>query len=65
VIPAAASLQLAKSFRQSLLLAAVIGAFSVLVGITAAFLLDIPAGATVVMVNFLVFLLAMAWRRLA
>jgi zinc transport system permease protein len=65
VIPAAAALQLAKSFFQSIYLAAIIGIFSVLSGITLAFLFDFPAGATVVMVNFVVFLLSLAWRKLA
>lgn len=65
VIPAAASLQIAKSFKGALLISSSIGVFSVLSGISFAFLADLPAGATIVMINFLVFLLAFAWRKLA
>jgi zinc transport system permease protein len=38
--------------------AAIIAAFSVLAGITTSFYADLPAGATVVMVNFLLFVLS-------
>ncbi len=64
VIPAAAALQLSRNFRGALIASGLIGAFSVLAGISVAFVADLPAGATIVMANFLAFLVFFAWRKL-
>ncbi len=55
VIPAAAALLLAKSFRQALVVASLVAFFSVVLGLLAAFYLDLPASATVVLLSFLCF----------
>lgn len=63
VIPAAAGLQLARQFRQALWLAAGASVVSVIGGILAAFLFDLPASATIVLLSFLLFCVGFAWRR--
>jgi zinc transport system permease protein len=56
--PAASALQMAKGFKSAMITASIIAVFSVLTGITISFYADLPAGATVVMVNFLLFVLS-------
>lgn len=63
VIPAAAGLQVATSFRRAQVYAALTAVVSVVGGIAAAFVLDLPASATVVLLSFLLFCLSFALRR--
>jgi zinc transport system permease protein len=58
ILPASTALQIAKGFKAAMIIAAVIAVFSVLAGITISFYADLPAGATVVLVNFLLFVLS-------
>jgi len=55
VIPAAAGLLLAANFRQALSLSSFVACLSVVLGLVAAFYLDLPASATVVITSFLLF----------
>ncbi len=55
VIPAAAGLQVAVTFKQALSLSCAVSFFSVLVGLSAAFLFDLPASATIVLLAFVIF----------
>ena len=55
VIPAAAGLQIASSFRMAVLVAAAVAALSVAGGLAASFGLDVPASAAIVVFCFLVF----------
>lgn len=55
VIPAAAGLQLASSFRMAVLVAAAVAAVSVLGGLAASLELDVPASAAIVILCFLIF----------
>ena len=59
VFPAATALQIARSFRAALWLAALVAAASVLFGIALAFLLDLPAGAAIILLNALFFATAL------
>ena len=59
VFPAATALQVARGFRAALWLAALIAAASVLLGIALAFLLDLPAGAAIILLNALFFAAAL------
>lgn len=64
VIPAAAGLRAARSFRGAILAASAIAALSVVLGLAAAFELDIPASAAIVIAAFLgfgFFALKRAW----
>jgi zinc transport system permease protein len=58
VLPAVTALQLARSFVQAMLIAAATGVCSVLAGIFGSLALNLPTGATIVMVNLLFFLAA-------
>jgi zinc transport system permease protein len=64
VIPAAAGLQIARSFRQALALSVLASLLSVTAGILAAFLFDWPASATIVLMAFLLFGLSLAGKRI-
>ncbi len=57
VIPVVAALQLRIGFKSTLLFSALFSLFSVVTGIFSAYFLDLPAGATIVMVNFCIFLI--------
>lgn len=59
ILPASTALQCARSFRGSILLAAAVSALSVAVGILLSFTCNLPSGATIVMVNLILFLLAL------
>ncbi|HAM50241.1 MAG TPA: ABC transporter [Nitrospiraceae bacterium] len=63
ILPAVTSLQIAKGFKHTMVLALVIAVISVVCGICISFLLNLPAGATVVLVNFLFFLGALTLNR--
>ncbi len=63
VFPAVTALQVASSFKAALLLASLSSVLSVWLGILISFLLDLPTGATIVLVNFLFFLSASGYAR--
>jgi len=58
IIPAITALQISKNFKQTIIFSALIAMFSVIVGISLSFFLDIPTGATIVLINVLLFLIA-------
>jgi zinc transport system permease protein len=64
ILPAASALQLAKGFRTAIICAASIGVCTVVVGITVSFSLNLPTGATIVLINFATFITAFATRPL-
>ncbi len=55
VIPAAAGLQLASNFKTAIVLSCGVGLVSVIVGLVLAFVLDLPASGTIVLVGFFLF----------
>jgi len=65
ILPASTALQIAKGFKSAMITASIIAVFSVLAGITISFYADLPAGATVVMVNFLLFALSFPIKKFA
>jgi zinc transport system permease protein len=64
IVPAVTALQVARSFKATLVIAAVVSAVSVVAGIIIAFLVNIPAGALIVLLNIVLFLLTFSLRRL-
>lgn len=58
IFPAVTALQLGHGFKQVIITAAVVGLISVLAGIVNAFIFDLPAGASIVLINFVLFLLS-------
>lgn len=63
ILPAVTALQLSKKFQVALLMSSFISLFSVLLGITFSFFLDLPTGAMIVMMNFLFFCLTFFYRK--
>ncbi|GLI38531.1 metal ABC transporter permease [Geobacter hydrogenophilus] len=64
ILPAVTSLQIARGFRTAILLAVVLGVLSVVSGIVISFLANLPAGATIILVNFTLFLISFGVRKL-
>ncbi len=64
ILPAVAALQVAKSFKAAMIVAVAISVFSVLAGVTISFYYDLPAGAAIVMVNFILFLFLFFLRKI-
>jgi zinc transport system permease protein len=64
IFPAVTALQLSKGFRATILIAMACGVISVSTGIIASFHLDLPTGATIVVVNFLFFAAAFVYGRM-
>lgn len=65
IFPAITALQLAPGFKQVLATAVVSSLGAVVAGIMLSYLLDLPAGASIVVVNFIFFLLAYAYKSIA
>jgi zinc transport system permease protein len=63
ILPAVTALQIAKSFKKTMMLSSLTGVSSVLIGIYTSFVLNLPTGATIVMVNFVFFIIAFLSRR--
>lgn len=57
ILPAVTALQVARGFKAAIITAAAIAIFSVLIGISLSFYANLPAGATVVLVNLALFAL--------
>jgi len=63
IVPAASALQLARGFRVCIVLAALQGCGSVIIGIIVSILTNLPASATIVVVNLTLFLISYLVRR--
>lgn len=63
ILPAASALQVAKNFRQALATAAIVAVVSVWLGLVAALSFNLPAGASIVMTGFLLFLASLVFKR--
>jgi zinc transport system permease protein len=64
VFPAVTALQVARGFKLAILLAACTAVFSVITGIFLAYLVGLPAGASIVLLNFGLFVLAFLSKQL-
>ena len=58
IFPAVTALQLSRGFKTAILFAVIAAVCSVVMGIVLAFLFNLPAGATIVIVNFAFFLIS-------
>lgn len=65
ILPAVSSMQVARGFKMTVVLSAVLGLFSVISGICISFLADIPTGAVIVIINFIFFVFLFIYKRLA
>lgn len=64
ILPAATALQLARGFRTAIIFAAIFSFISVVSGITVSFFLDLPTGATIVMINALFFGFVLVYKKI-
>ena len=64
ILPSVTALQFAKKFKTALILGGVFSLSSVVSGIVISFILDLPPGATIVMLNSIFFTFAFAYRKI-
>ncbi|MEY3471176.1 MAG: hypothetical protein RLZZ223_526 [Candidatus Parcubacteria bacterium] len=55
ILPASSSLQISRSFRTTILISIIIAILSIILGIIVSFIINIPTGATVVVINAIFF----------
>ena len=65
IIPPVTALQISRGFRATLFTAAALSALSVAAGIIISFMLNLPTGALIVLLNIFLLLLAISWRKLS
>lgn len=58
ILPAISALQVVRSFKSAIILAGIFAVASVIIGVFISYILNFPSGATIVMVNFLFFIIA-------
>ncbi|MBF0395663.1 MAG: metal ABC transporter permease [Desulfobacterales bacterium] len=63
ISPSVTALQIAKGFKTAILISTIIGVFSVISGIILSYMLDLPAGASIVILNFCFFIIAFSLKR--
>lgn len=63
ILPALTALQLVRSFKSTITLAGVFAISSVIIGLFASYILNLPSGAMIVMVNFIFFISSLLYRR--
>lgn len=63
-VPVAASIQIAKSFKGAMIYAITFGELSVIIGLVAAFYLDIAPGGTIVITSIVILLIVLGWKKL-
>jgi len=63
ILPSVTALQIAKSFRMTMVIAAVSSVFSVISGIMVSLILNLPSGASIVMVSFILFMVSFIYKK--
>jgi zinc transport system permease protein len=63
-LPVAASIRIAKGFKQTIILSMVLGEISVIGGLLSAYYLGIPPGGTIVVIAILILILSFYWKKL-
>jgi len=64
ILPAVTALQLAKGFKPAMMIGGAVALLSVLFGIMFSFFFDVPTGATIVMVNVLLFGIVLLYKKI-
>lgn len=64
ILPPLIALQFAKGFKSALIISAITSVFTVIGGILISFILNIPTGATIVMVNFVFLIISLACKKI-
>jgi zinc transport system permease protein len=65
IIPPVTALQVARSFRRTIIMSALFSAFSVFAGILLSLVLNLPTGGVIVLINILLFMIAFAVRKIS
>ena len=65
IFPSVTALQVAKSFKAVMIVASLAAIISVITGVVVSFFLDLPTGATIVMINFFLFAAALIVRKIS
>jgi zinc transport system permease protein len=63
ILPAISALQIVRSFRATIALAGAFAFISVIIGVFASYILNLPSGATIVMVSFIFFIASLLIRK--
>lgn len=64
ILPAVSALQVARSFKSTVIASCIFATVSVLIGIFGSFILNLPTGGFIVIINFILFILAFFWKRM-
>lgn len=64
IFPAVTALQIASSFKAVVFSASLSSLISVITGILLSFFADLPTGATIVMINFILFILGLSYKKM-
>lgn len=64
IFPTVAALQVSKSFKSTIVISSMISVFSVIVGVLGSYAYNLPSGASIVMINAIVFVALMGYKRL-
>ena len=64
IVPAVTSIQLSRSFKETIIIAMVIGVSSVLIGLSLSYYGNIPSGASITFVNILIFAFVIIFKKL-
>jgi zinc transport system permease protein len=62
ILPAVSALQVSRSFLATIIASCCFATVSVIFGIFGSFILNLPTGGTIVIINFILFALAFAWK---
>lgn len=62
ILPAVTAFQIAKGFKYALIISAAAALFSVISGIFFSFVMNLPSGATIVIMNFIFFIIALLYK---
>jgi len=62
ILPAVSALQVARSFKSTIIASCCFATISVMIGIFGSFIMNLPTGGFIVLINFILFLLAFAWK---
>jgi zinc transport system permease protein len=64
ILPAVTALQIVKGFKEAMIVSAVLSVSSVIIGISISFFADLPAGASIVIINFVLFMFFFILRKI-
>lgn len=63
ILPPVTALQFSRGFKGTIFISSVVGVLSVISGIVLSFFMDFPPGATIVLINFLFFVISLIYKK--